>query len=245
MSTLKIIILLCGTCWLSSLAIATASETKPSAKQISKNKLTASQQDHAKLWQLSTDEYRQYLKIMQSPRAYFTPNLEKNPLLALALEAKSEQEKSQYADRWVQIQYDNNLKVIAWQLEVSAAWQRNFPGIPRFTYKQPGMSQHAVSNQSFSAKKPKDRSKTRAQLYISIENCDPCTKAFHQQYKQIQSGKIAGVDIHFVGAPSKEEIVQWALAQGLNLTEVNQRRTVTLNLAEKGLKNVPQIEFSH
>ncbi len=245
MSKIKIIIIICCMGWLSSLAFSIETENQHSDNKISDNQLSNSQQDHAKLWKLSTVEYHNYLKIMQSPRAYFTPNLEKNPLLALALEAKSEQERSEYADRWVQIQYDNNLKVITWQLEVSAAWQRNFPGIPRFTYNKPGLSHHALSNLSYSVNKAQDPSKIRAQLYLSISNCDACVKAFYQQYNAIKSGKLAGLDVHFVGSPSKAQIVQWAQAQSLNLSEVNERRIVTLNISEKTLQNLPQIEFSH
>ena len=65
----------------------------------------------AKQWHLTVAEYQRFKQILTSPRACFTPNLAKNPLLALALESETEIEQQRYADLWVQMQFENNKKV--------------------------------------------------------------------------------------------------------------------------------------
>jgi len=237
--------------FVSFVSVAQQKQSLPK-KNIESSALTKSQISHADLWSLSTDEYKKYLKILNSPRGYFTPNLEKNPLLALALEAETEAERQKYADQWVRLQYENNVKVISWQLEVNEAWKRQYPGIPRFTYKRPGLAQHSVSSFSLPSSKSsfsidsllqKQANKPRTQLYIAIKNCVSCISAFEQQYKDLKAGKVTGVDIHFTGSPSKQEIIQWAIDQKLNSLEVNEQRIVTLNIADKQVKTVPLVEF--
>ncbi|NQY36351.1 MAG: hypothetical protein HRT37_15520 [Alteromonadaceae bacterium] len=214
--------------------------------------LTKSQLSHAQLWSLSRDEYKRYLKILNSPRGYFTPNLEKNPLLALALEAETQAERKKYADHWVRLQYENNVKVISWQLDVNEAWKRQYPGVPRFTYKKPALSKYSISRltsasshagSTIEALLQKQANKPRSQLYIAINQCDFCVKAFKQQYSDLKSGKIAGLDIHFISNPTKVQIIEWATDQKLDALEVNDQRIVTLNIAEKTVKSVPFVEF--
>ena len=225
-----------------------------SGASVTQGRLSGSELNHAKQWNLSTEEYEKFKEILKSPRAYFTPNLEKNPLLALALESESAIDRKKYADRWVQMQYENNVKVIAWQLEVSEAWQRQYPGIPKLSYKNPETSQFAISNQSNAAMSPvangrqpfsfPTADKPRAQLFIAIDGCAECPVAYRRQYEALQSGKISGVDVHFVGSPNKQQIVDWAVAQKLDAADVNERRVITLNVADKDVPRLPIVEFN-
>lgn len=231
---------------------------------VTKSSLTQADINHAKQWKLTAKEYKRYKQILKSPRAYFTPNLDRNPLLALALESDSEIDRQRYSDIWVQIQVENNIKVVAWQLEVNKAWERLYPGVPRFAYKNPETSHYAVANMNNPASKSKvsdifggksnqspleefSKVKPRVQLYIAIDNCSTCVEAYHRQYELLQLGKYSGLDIHFVAHPSKEEIIEWAKARvvdrSLNASDVNQSRVVTLNTASKEVSKVPFAEF--
>lgn len=242
-----------------------AQEEKDQSLTLNKKTLTtsslmsASEANHAKQWKLSLKEYSRYKEILRSPRAYFTPNLDKNPLLALALESESNIDRQRYADKWVQIQFENNVKVIGWQFEVSKAWARAFPGVPRFSYKQPETSHHAIANMGkmppendiFNTS-PNQRSledmikpKPRAQLYISVDDCNECSASFNRQYAELQSGALSGIDLHFVGGSStKDKIIQWAIDNKLNANDVNDKRVITLNVAEKSVSKVPLLEFN-
>lgn len=219
------------------------------------NKLTTTELDTtqvalAKHWKLSEKEMARFKEILQSPRAYFTPNLDKNPLLALALEAETEEERASYADRWVQLQYDNNVKVIAWQLEVDEAWKRQYPGIPRFAYKQPAFADQVIANQqnqqnngSFLTQLFNQKAEApRAQLYITTNECSACTRLYDQQLAALKAGKISGVDLFFEPGTAKDAIVSWAVKNKVSADDVNNRKVITLNVSETA-KNIPVIEF--
>ena len=267
MSTFKLTkLLLLASLSLNAFAQVEGSKTnngKALDKKVTQSSLSKADIVHAKQWKLSSKEYEKYKEILRSPRAYFTPNLEKNPLLALALESESEIERQRYADKWVQMQFENNIKVISWQLEVTEAWKRAFPGTPKFAYKNPETAHYAVSNM----KNPKASTlnndwsrlrgnelditlteKPRAQLYLSTDNCEKCIDAYKRQYKMLKSGKYSGLDIHFIANPTKKQIVQWATKRvsdsGLDASDVNEHRTVTLNVAEKEVEKVPFVEFN-
>ena len=210
------------------------------------SKLSQDEKLHASQWGLSKDEYQRFKTILKSPRAYFTPGLKHNPLLALALESESDAEKSRLADRWVNIQFENNRKIIAWQLEVTAAWQRQFPNVPSFSYNNPATAHHRVSQSSASVfptwMKGKAQSAKRAQLYVKTNDCPTCTTMFQQLFKQVAQGSLSGIDVHFVGKPGKDEIISWATRAGLTTNDVNRKRTVTLNLSDKNDLDTPYVE---
>lgn len=213
-------------------------------ESISAAKKTDSEKLLAKNWNLTDEEQKTYKEIMSSPRAYFTPNLDKNPLLALALEAKTPAERAKYADRWVKVQYENNLKVLAWGLETQAAWARNYPGVPRFAYKDSSSKNLAVSNQMkvFSnTPSLSDLMPPRAQLYIKSADCSQCVSLFKKLYSLAKNGKYSGIDVHFVGGDTKS-IIDWAIKNKLDPAEVNDSQLITLNISEKFVEKLPLLE---
>lgn len=246
-------------CLVSMAALANLPDESPSpnkttntAVTVKDSTLTQADIAHAKQWQLTEKEYERYKQILRSPRAYFTPGLDKNPLLALALESRTEIDRQRYADKWVQIQFENNIKVISWQLAVNDAWERGFSGVPRFSYKNPETAHYAVANMhqpldQTSSLEAALQAKPRAQLYLSIANCDGCLAAYQRHHELLKKGKYSGLDIHFVAEPTKEQIIEWAKARvvdsGLNAADVNQRRVITLNVAKKAVSKVPFMEF--
>lgn len=218
--------------------------------------LTKSEIRHAESWGLSKDEYKEFQRILTTPRAFFTPNLKNNPLLALALESESQEERDRYADRWVKIQFDNNVKVVSWQLTVNGAWDRNYPGYKPFAYKKHGLEHQTIKSLVNPDKRPIDDlfkpdnrplpfaiEKKRVQLYITASNCNKCDNAFLQQYKELEKGIVGGIDVFFVGGESQEDIVRWAVMQKLSKEDVNEHRLVTLNHSKKQLKKIPYVEF--
>lgn len=217
-------------------SLSTASEL---GSHSSKAKLSTVQQQHAEQWQVTQQEYRRYLEILQSPRAYFTPNLDKNPLLALALEAETDEERRSLADRWVQIELDNNIKVVRWQLEVTNAWKRQFPDVPRFVYKNPELSQYRISTMSETS----TTDEKRAQLFVRASYCDACVAAFERELNALNRGKLGGIDVHFVDKPSKVTITEWAVARNISPEDVNNTRRVTLNWASSNANAIPHVTY--
>jgi len=221
-----------------------------SAEDITESILTTQEKSHADVWGLNANEYKRYKKILTTPRAYFTPDLDKNPLLALALEAESDSERAELADRWVKIQYSNNIKTFAWQKEVGEAWERNFPSVPKFSYKDPATSRFSISNITKAKASSSNfniqsliNDKPRAQLFISIDNCEKCVSVFDSVYKSFNKGVYEGIDLFFVGNPSKFEIQGWASSNNLNAKDVNELKLITLNLSPKVVVDLPLLEF--
>ncbi|HDS1208468.1 TPA: hypothetical protein QDZ84_003507 [Shewanella algae] len=206
---------------------------------LTNSKLTKSEQDYAALWELTDEEYLKFKKILQSPRAYISPDLEKNPIVALGLEAESSAERQRYADRWVQMRYKANIGSLSWDLEVSEAWQRNYPGVPRFATKDSLYREAAASAylDTYRDTGP------RAQIYLKAVGCDSCISLFNEHYGTLKSGKISGIDLFFIGGESNSDIALWANKRNIRLEDVNQSRVVTLSKGTGDLSKVPYIKW--
>ncbi|MFW7525602.1 hypothetical protein ACODM8_15905 [Vibrio ostreicida] len=211
--------------------------------------LTELEQAHASSWKLSVEEYQRYKQILSSPRAYFTPNLDKNPVLALAVEARTKQERKRYADLWVKIQYENNIKSFLWILEVDEAWSRNYPSVPRFTYGQPQAQKHAISKQGESMFKTAtlddvlSRSKKpRIKLYVKATDCGACVLKMKELRKTLDDGVISGIDVFFVDKPTNTDIAKWGVNQQLTVQDVNERKVITLNRSSSHKGVIPYTE---
>ncbi len=68
---------------------------------------------------------------------HFSPNLD--PLTALGIEARSDEERRRYAELQVQVEAQRVEKTLAYQRAYDAAWQRLHPGMQRVNL--PGASQ--------------------------------------------------------------------------------------------------------
>ncbi|WP_052447985.1 hypothetical protein [Vibrio rotiferianus] len=209
--------------------------------------LNSIERNHAAQWKLTDEEYARYKEIMSGPRPYFTPKLDRNPLLALALQARSNAERERYADQWVKIQYENNVRVLVWGLFVGEAWERNYPGVPRFTYGQkPTSQQFSVSHlvkgvDPFSSVARAE--KKRVKVYVTLTGCDKCDHVLETQIETLKNDSIGGIDIFFVGEASKADIAKWSLSHGITPKQVNEDKTITLNLGRNYKGGVPNVQL--
>jgi integrating conjugative element protein (TIGR03759 family) len=86
-------------------------------------------EQHARSWGLSTEEWARYRALMQGPLGIYSPNLD--PLTALGIEARSEQERQRYAELQVQAEAHRVEKLLAYQRAYDDAWQRLHANMPR------------------------------------------------------------------------------------------------------------------
>ena len=86
-------------------------------------------EQHARGWGLSTEEWARYRALMQGPLGIYSPNLD--PLTALGIEARSEQERQRYAELQVQAEAHRVEKLLAYQQAYDDAWQRLHADMPR------------------------------------------------------------------------------------------------------------------
>ena len=83
----------------------------------------------AKEWGLREDEFARYRELMEGPLGIHSPNLD--PLSALGIEARSDEERQRYAALQVQAEARRVEKLLAYQRAYDEAWQRLHPGMQR------------------------------------------------------------------------------------------------------------------
>jgi len=102
--------------------------TQPS--QIHKSQIEhSSDAGLARQWGLRDDEFTRYRELMQGPLGTCSPNLD--PLSALGIEARSNEERRRYAELQVQAEARRVEKLLAYQRAYDDAWQRLYPNMQR------------------------------------------------------------------------------------------------------------------
>jgi integrating conjugative element protein (TIGR03759 family) len=86
-------------------------------------------EQHAHDWGLSVDEWTRYRDLMQGPLGVYSPNID--PLTALGIEARSDQERHRYAELQVEVEARRVEKLLAYQRAYDDAWQRLHADMPR------------------------------------------------------------------------------------------------------------------
>jgi integrating conjugative element protein (TIGR03759 family) len=103
------------------------STVAPGKEQTSSTR--ASDESKAREWGLKAEEWVRYNELMQGPLGVHSPGLD--PLTALGIEARSEEERRRYAALQVQVEARRVDKILAYQRAYDAAWQQQFSGQPR------------------------------------------------------------------------------------------------------------------
>ncbi len=107
-----------------------AQQAPISTSQVTPSQLERSQDTRlAQDWGLRTDEWIRYRELMEGPLGIYSPNLD--PLTALGIEARSDDERRRYADLQVQTEARRIEKLLSYQRAYDAAWQRRYPGVLR------------------------------------------------------------------------------------------------------------------
>ena len=163
----------------------------------------------ARDWGLRPEEWARYRQLMQGPLGIYSPNLD--PLTALGIEARSDEERNRYAELQVQAESRRVGKTLAYQRAYDAAWQRMFPGQQRVNL--PG------------AQAPDSGNKGSGRLAVFVKaDCPPC----EQRVRQLQAAGTA-FDLYMVGSRQDDaRIRQWATQAGIDPARVR-GRTITLN----------------
>jgi len=86
-------------------------------------------EQYARDWNLGAEEWARYRALMQGPLGIYSPNLD--PLTALGIEARSNQERQRYAELQVETEALRVEKLLAYQRAYDDAWQRLHADIPR------------------------------------------------------------------------------------------------------------------
>ena len=168
-----------------------------------------SDESHARDWGLSAEDWTRYRELMQGPLGVYSPALD--PLTALGIEARSEEERRRYAELQVQAESKRVGKTLAYQRAYDDAWKRLYPGQQRVD--MPGAKAPGAGN----------RGSGRPAVFVKAE-CPPC----EQRARQLQAAGTA-FDLYMVGSRQDDaRIRQWATQAGIDPGRVR-ARTITLN----------------
>lgn len=163
----------------------------------------------AKDWGLRSEDWTRYRQLMQGPLGVYSPNLD--PLTALGIEARSDEERNRYAELQVQAESRRTEKTLAYQRAYDAAWKRLYPNLQRVNL--PGAQEPGVGNQGSG----------RLAVFVKAD-CAPCEQRVHE----MQDAGTA-FDVYMVGTRQDDaRIRQWATKAGVDPARVR-ARTITLN----------------
>lgn len=163
----------------------------------------------ARDWGLQAEEWARYRQLLQGPLGVYSPNLD--PLTALGIEARTDEERRRYAELQVQAEARRVEKTLAYQRAYDAAWQRLYPSLQPVTLTGAGS---AITGSS---------SPVRLAVFVK-EGCPAC----EQRVRQLQT-EGAAFDLYMVGSRHEDaRIRQWAAQVGIDSAKVRER-TITLN----------------
>lgn len=170
-------------------------------------------QEHrlAETWGLKHEEWTRYRELMRGPLGIYSPNLD--PLTALGIEARSDSERTRYAELQARMEGVRVEKLLAYQRAYDDAWKRLYPTLHpvRVTQDRVGQQPSASAAPSHLAVFIKDDCAT----------CDARVRALQT------SGRL--FDIYMVGTRGDDTAIRaWASRIGIDAKKVHER-AITLN----------------
>ncbi|WP_122417208.1 TIGR03759 family integrating conjugative element protein [Pseudomonas viridiflava] len=165
----------------------------------------------ARDWNLSPQEWQRYQALMQSSRGVYSPGLD--PLTALGIEARSDEERRRYAELQVKAEAQRTAKELAYQREYDQAFQRLYPNLMPIAS---GASQASAANQA-------NQGNGRLAVFVK-DGCPECST----RVKALQAQK-QPFDVYMVGSQNDDERIRnWAITSGIDPANVRTRQ-ITLN----------------
>ncbi|MGU1062164.1 TIGR03759 family integrating conjugative element protein [Pseudomonas aeruginosa] len=180
----------------------------------SRNRSTAierSDEQSARAWQLSSEEWARFRELMQGPLGTYSPNLD--PLTALGIEARSDEERHRYAELQVLAEAHRVEKLLTYQRAYDDAWRRLHADMPRIILPDAGPAHSPVATGA----------SDRLAMFVK-DGCAAC----EQTIRRLQASGTE-FDLYVVGSRNDDEHIRaWARRIGIDPTKVSSR-AITLN----------------
>lgn len=170
--------------------------------------IVVSDERAARDWGLTTDEWSRYRELMDGPLGVYSPTLD--PLTALGIEARSDEERRRYAELQVMAEARRIEKTLAYQRAYDDAWQRLHPGMERIAFAGAG---------------GQDQTAGSGRLAVFVrDGCPECGAVV----QRLQSAG-TGFDLYMVGTRQDDERIRdWARSARIDPARVREG-TITLN----------------
>ena len=170
----------------------------------------------ARDWGISPQEYERYESLMQGPRGIYSPGLD--PLTALGIEARSDEERRRYAELQVQAERRRIDKELAYQRAYDEANARLYPGEKVIQITSSPIGSAAGGKATLQM-----HGSGRLAVFVK-DDCPACIV----QVQQLQSKK-RPFDLYFIGSQGDDDrIRRWAILAGIEPANVKNRQ-ITLN----------------
>lgn len=167
----------------------------------------------ARDWGLNAEEWARYRQLMQGPLGMYSPNVD--PLTALGIEARTEDERRRYAELQVHAERRRVEKLLAYQRAYDHAWQRLYPTL------QPLIK--SATDSPLSSRHLSSQVERRVAVFVS-NNCPAC----EQRVRQLQAAGLA-FDLYMIGSNNDDALIRrWAADAGIDPSHVRSGK-ITLN----------------
>lgn len=160
-------------------------------------------------WGLQPQEWARFRELMAGPLGIHSPNLD--PLSALGIEARSDEERRRYAELQVKAEARRVEKLLAYQRAYDEAWQRLHPGMRRVNLPDDKPNAAAM------------RGSERTAVFVK-DGCAPCG----QLVQRLQTSGTE-FDLYMVGSRQDDaRIRDWAKRARIDPARVRSG-SITLN----------------
>lgn len=165
-------------------------------------------------WGLKAEEWQRYEELMQGRLGVYSPGID--PLTALGIEARNEEERRHYAELQVFAEAARVERELAYQRAYDEAWKRLFADL---------MPLGDMVGMSATAMTPSIMSGSSNRLAVFVQNdCVPC----EQKVQQLQNAGTS-FDLYMVGSHADDAVIRrWATKVGIDSGKVLSRQ-ITLN----------------
>jgi integrating conjugative element protein (TIGR03759 family) len=188
-----------------------------------KIKLTPAQKHEALVWGLSEQQEKRYVLLVRNKSGWYFKNTTLTPVEILGINAKTDEERAQYAVLDAKQEFAKNAKILAFNAAYSKAAfalkdKLNLPVIRKFDY-----SKYSPYNY-----KPIQLQKNdKLMLFIKKnENVKPIVSYL---MAEIERNAAISLNVYFIDSKiSKKDIVNWAKGQNIPSDMVN-HKLITLN----------------
>jgi integrating conjugative element protein (TIGR03759 family) len=166
----------------------------------------------AEAWGLKREEWTRYRELMRGPLGIYSPNLD--PLTALGVEARSEDERKRYARLQARMEGVRVQKLLAYQRAYDDAWKQLYPNQPRVKLSHGPQAAHVEHA---------PQTDTRLAVFVKADcpACDARVLALARASRPF--------DLYMVGTRGDDAVIRaWASRIGIDPKTVR-ARTITLN----------------
>lgn len=193
-----------------------------SDQDIDKVKLSEKDKHHAKAWDITEDEEKRYLLLMQNKSSVYYEGLRLTPIDILGINARNEKERNHFAEISARQEAQKVAKNIAWNNAFYAAYQKQIGNLKVIENFDPRpYAPHAY--------KPITLSHGDV-LNFFVKKEEPVTTIVQPLISAIRANTSAQFNIFVIDATEKTA-QNWALNHGIPIELVNSGR-ITINIGD-------------